>query len=167
MTALEPDPELDLVFERTVDVRPALVWAAWTRPELLLQWFTPKPWTTVDCKLDLRPGGRFDTVMRSPEGQDFPGTGCYLEVVPEKRLVWTNALLAGFRPAPASATCGDESVSFCFTAALTFEPSGSGTRYRAHVMHSDPAGRAQHEAMGFQDGWGAALDQLVALMRGR
>jgi uncharacterized protein YndB with AHSA1/START domain len=112
---LETDPELDLVLERTVDVRPALVWAAWTRPELLVQWFTPRPWTTTDCKIDLRPGGRFDTVMRSPEGQEFPNAGCYLEVVPERRLVWTNALLAGFRPAPASATCGDEDASFTFT----------------------------------------------------
>jgi uncharacterized protein YndB with AHSA1/START domain len=163
----DPDPELDLVLERTVDVRPALVWAAWTQPELLMQWFTPKPWTTVDCKIDLRPGGRFDTVMRSPEGQEFPGAGCYLEVVPEQRLAWTNALIAGFRPAPAGATCGDEDASFQFTAVLTFESSGDGTRYRAHVMHADPEGRAQHEAMGFHDGWGAALDQLVTLMRAR
>ena len=53
----QPDPKLDLVLERVVDVAPTLVWAAWTRPEYLKQWFTPAPWQTVDCEIDLRPGG--------------------------------------------------------------------------------------------------------------
>jgi hypothetical protein len=66
----QPDPLLDLVFERIVDVPQELVWAAWTTPEHLTHWFTPVPWKTVDCKIDLRPGGIFRTVMRSPEGKD-------------------------------------------------------------------------------------------------
>lgn len=57
-------PELDLVFERTVEVAPELVWMAWTQPEHLKHWFTPAPWTTVDCEIDLRPGGIFRTTMR-------------------------------------------------------------------------------------------------------
>ena len=84
MTRASPvrlDPKLDLVLECIVDVPKELVWKAWTQPELLKQWFTPKPWSTVDCELDLRPGGIFRTVMRSPEGQDFTNLGCYLEVV--------------------------------------------------------------------------------------
>jgi uncharacterized protein YndB with AHSA1/START domain len=75
------DPELDLVLERVVDVPPALVWRAWTEPERLKRWFTPKPWQTVECEIDLRPGGIFRTTMRSPEGEDTPHVGCYLEVV--------------------------------------------------------------------------------------
>ncbi|MFA7638367.1 MAG: SRPBCC domain-containing protein, partial [Parvibaculum sp.] len=51
------DPKLDLVLERVVDVSPRLVWRAWTEPAHLLKWFTPKPWETVDCRIDLRPGG--------------------------------------------------------------------------------------------------------------
>ena len=62
------DPNLDLVLERTVDVPPQLVWRAWTEPALVTQWFTPAPWTTVDCEIDLRTGGLFRTVMRSPRG---------------------------------------------------------------------------------------------------
>jgi uncharacterized protein YndB with AHSA1/START domain len=76
-----PDPRLDLLLERVVDVPPELVWAAWTVPEHVKKWFTPAPWTTVDCEIDLRPGGIFRFVMRSPEGQEFPNVGCYLEVV--------------------------------------------------------------------------------------
>src|SRR5262245_26883143 len=92
-TQLAPDPHLDLVLERVVDVAPELVWAAWTEPEHLKKWFTPDPWQTVDCEIDLRPGGIFRTVMRSPEGKNFPNVGCYLEVVPNQKLVWTGALL--------------------------------------------------------------------------
>lgn len=69
------DPLLDLVLERVVDVPPELVWAAWTTPEHVTHWFTPAPWKTVTCEIDLRPGGMFRTVMRSPEGQDFPNVG--------------------------------------------------------------------------------------------
>ena len=55
------DSQLDLVFERIVDVSPELVWAAWTTPEHLKHWFTPAPWKTIDCEIDLRPGGLFRT----------------------------------------------------------------------------------------------------------
>jgi uncharacterized protein YndB with AHSA1/START domain len=88
----QPDPKLDLVLERIVDVSRELVWMAWTPPEHLKKWFTPLPWTTVDCEIDLRPGGIFRTVMRSPEGQEFPSVGCYLEIVNTEKLVWTNVL---------------------------------------------------------------------------
>ena len=153
---------LDLIFERIVDVTPAQVWAAWTTPEHLKHWFTPAPWKTVDCEIDLRPGGIFRTVMRSPEGQDFPNLGCYLEIIPNQKLVWTNALSAGFRPAlPASAEASS-CVPFFFTAVITFEPHSKGTRYSARVMHSEEAGRKAHVDMGFQEGWSVALDQLIA-----
>lgn len=77
----QADPELDLLLERSVDVPPSLIWVAWTTPEHLKKWFTPAPWQTIDCEIDLRPGGAFRTVMRSPEGQEFPNVGCYLEIV--------------------------------------------------------------------------------------
>ena len=111
----------------------------------------------MDCEIDLRPGGVFRTVMRSPEGEDFPGQGCYLEIVPHRKLVWTDALEAGYRPARE-----DPRASFRFTATVLLEPHGSGTKYTAIAMHQDQASREKHEAMGFQAGWGKALDQLVA-----
>ncbi len=158
------NPKLDLVLERVVDIAPALVWRAWTEPQHLVKWFTPKPWETVECEIDLRPGGTFYTVMRSPEGERFPGTGCYLEVIANRRLVWTNAMLPGYRPVgrkTGPSSCGD----FLFTAMLDLEPVGTGTRYTATVIHAEEDGRKQHEEMGFHDGWGTALDQLVAYMK--
>ena len=155
------DPKLDLVLERDVDIPPRLVWQAWTQPEHLVAWFAPRPWTTTACEIDLRPGGRFVTVMRSPEGAEVPGEGCYLEVVPERRLVWTSTMVRGFRPAPPS---GDE-ADLPFTAVIRMEPSGGGTAYTATAIHRDEAGKDAHESMGFHAGWGATLDQLVEHMK--
>jgi uncharacterized protein YndB with AHSA1/START domain len=151
------------VLERIVDVPPELVWRAWTVPSILKQWFTPAPWTTIDCEIDLRPGGIFRTTMRSPEGEEFPNAGCYLEIVPNRKLAWTNALAPGYRPAQLAVAC--PGVEFAFTAVISLEPSGSGTQYTALVIHGDEEGRRQHEAMGFHDGWGKALDQLVTLVK--
>ncbi len=156
----QPDPTKDLVLERIVDVPRELIWAAWTTPELLMQWFTPAPWTTVDCEMGLYPGGIFRTVMRSPEGQDFPNVGCILEVVENEKLAWTGALLPGYRPR----TDADE-FPFMMSAVITLEPHGSGTKYTALAIHADQAGRDAHAEMGFHQGWGAALDQLVELMQ--
>ncbi|MCB9745751.1 MAG: SRPBCC family protein [Alphaproteobacteria bacterium] len=150
---LEINPELDLVLERTVPVPVEKVWRAWTEPELLMQWFTPKPWRTVACEIDLRPGGCFNTTMQSPEGQEFPGSGCFLEVTPMKRLVWTDALKPGFRP----------SGEAFMTGALILEAVEGGTRYTAVARHANAETLKKHEEMGFHNGWSAALDQLVAL----
>jgi len=154
------DPALDLRFERVVPVAPRLVWRAWTQPDDLKQWFCPKPWRTTACEIDLRPGGAFRTTMEGPAGERFDNTGCYLEVLPNERLVWTNALGPGFRP-QAAGTPG-----FAFTAFVLLAAEGSGTRYTAMVMHEKPADREAHAAMGFEQGWGTALDQLVALAEG-
>lgn len=161
----QPNTQLDLSFSRIIDVPKALVWRAWTEPELLKPWFCPLPWKTIDCEIDLQPGGIFRTTMQSPEGQEFPGTGCYLEVKPNEKLVWTNALLPGFRPSLLAETCGSEDARFMFTAMIELSDHAEGTRYGATVIHADEAGCQKHAAMGFEAGWGAALDQLVAMLK--
>lgn len=159
-----PDPILDLRFHRKIGIPPARVWEGWTDPATLMQWFCPRPWKVVECEIDLRPGGIFQTVMQSPEGETMPSSvGTYLLVEPQQRLVWTNALGPGFRPNPSPK---DASTDFFFVVDLTLAalPDG-GTSYTATVMHQDEAGRRAHEAMGFYEGWGIALDQLVELAR--
>lgn len=147
------DPELDLVLERVVDVPPETVWRAWTRPEHVKKWFAPLPWRCVDCEIDLRPGGRFRSVMRSPEGEEQAGEGCFLEIVENCRLVWTDTLEPGYRPAPKP----------FFTAVIEMELHGDGgTKYRATAIHGSEEARRQHEEMGFHEGWSTCLDQLVA-----
>ncbi len=156
------DPKLDLVLERAVDVPPSKVWKAWTVPEHLMPWFCPKPWRTTECEIDLRPGGKFRTVMQGPAGEKFDGTGCYLAVVPERQLTWTSAMLPGYRPS------AEAMKAMPFTATILLEPEGAnGTRYTAIAVHMDEAGCKQHAAMGFMDGWGKALEQLVDYAKGK
>ncbi|TGL62053.1 SRPBCC family protein [Leptospira sarikeiensis] len=151
-----PDPKTDLVLERIVDVPRELVWQAWTTPAHILKWFTPAPWKTIDCEIDLRPGGIFRTTMLSPEGQEFPNSGSFLEIVENERLVFTDILEPGFKPAASGGF---------FTAILTLEKHGNGTKYHVLARHKDEENKKKHEEMGFIDGWNAALNQLVELMK--
>ena len=160
---LPPDPKLDLTFTRVVDVAPELVWRAWTVPKDLMPWFCPKPWRTTECTIDLRPGGLFHTVMNGPNGERFDNNGTYLEVIPNERLVWTSTMRDGFRPQPRKATAAEG--EFAFTAVVALEPAGKGTRYTATVIHGDEEARKTHEKMGFEQGWGTALDQLVEYVK--
>jgi uncharacterized protein YndB with AHSA1/START domain len=149
------DPQRDLELKREVAVPPRLVWRAWTEPKLLMQWFTPAPWKTTACEIDLKPGGRFRTVMEGPEGQRHDSTGCFLAVEHEKLLVFTDALGPGYRPIGSG----------FMTASVTLEPTAHGTLYTAVALHKDEAARKEHEEMGFHQGWSTALDQLVALVK--
>jgi uncharacterized protein YndB with AHSA1/START domain len=160
MNQFTPNPALDLVLERTIPVPPERVWSAWTQPELLMQWFTPAPWKTVAADLDVRPGGRCVTTMESPEGDQYPNAGCYLQVETNRLLVFTSVMTEDFRPVASS-----DGGGLGFTARIEIEatPDG-GSRYRAIAMHADEAAYKQHSDMGFLEGWGAALDQLVTLM---
>jgi len=138
--------------ERTVEIAhpPAEVWAALTTAEGLSAWFGK------DARIDLRPGGIFRTVMRGPEGQEINNIGCFLEIMPSRKLVWTIALRPGYRPADPSFDVP------AFTAIVRMEPHGTGTKYSALAIHKDEESRNRHERMGFSEGWGRSLDQLVA-----
>lgn len=148
-------PLHELTLERLIDAPPALVWRAWTEPALLQEWFTPRPWTVARAELDVRPGGSSLVVMRSPEGEEIPNRGVYLEVEPPHRLVFTDAYVRAWEP----------SAQPFMTGILTFTPEGGKTRYLARVRHWTAADRERHEAMGFHEGWAAATDQLEQLLQ--
>ena len=150
---------IDLVLERTLDAPVDLVWAAYTDPEHLKQWFAPKPYQVTECELDLRPGGIFRIRMVGPDGFDtgHGSAGCVLEVEQGKKLTWTSALGPGYRPAEMGEGC----ESFPMTAVVTFEDAGNGkTAYRAVALHKDAKDKETHEKMGFHDGWGTVAGQL-------
>jgi uncharacterized protein YndB with AHSA1/START domain len=164
LTEYPYNPVTDLKLERVVDVPVELVWKAWTTPDLIKQWFCPRPWGVSECVLELRPGGRFFTMIRSPENQGFPNEGCVLEVVEQKRLVWTDSLHAGFRPAAKASDHPSEEINF--TAVVTLAAEGKGTRYTSQILHANAALKQKHLELGFEMGWSAALDQLVELLTG-
>ncbi|MGE0180303.1 MAG: SRPBCC family protein [Sphingomonas sp.] len=156
---------LDLVLERTLDAPRDLVWEAWTNPEHLKRWFSPKPYEISEIEMDLRPGGIFRIRMVGPDGFDtgHGNAGCMLEIVEGERLAWTSALGPGYRPAEMGEGC----ESFPMTAIVTLADAGGGkTLYRAVALHRSIADRDTHEQMGFQEGWGKCADQLEELAAG-
>lgn len=157
------DKARDLVLERVVDAPRENMWKALTDPKLVQQWFVPKPWKISECRIDLRPGGEFHITMQGPEGQHMPHTGCYLDIVPGERIIWTGALQPGFRPSEPPASDDESCNAVIFTCVLTLESQGKKTKYTARVLHPDPDHTKRHEAMGFSEGWGVCLNQLVEL----
>jgi uncharacterized protein YndB with AHSA1/START domain len=153
MTSNTDISERELVLIRIIDAPREKLFRAWTEPELLTQWFAPLPYTTPRAELDVRPGGSCLVVMRSPDGQEFPNPGIYLEVVLNERLVFTDAYVSAWVP----------SEKPFMTAIVTFEDENGRTRYTARVRHWSVADRETHEKMGFHEGWGRATDQLAAL----
>jgi uncharacterized protein YndB with AHSA1/START domain len=148
------NPELDLVLTREVRFAPEALWRAWTDPDRMKVWFCPKPWYVSDVEIDLRPGGRFNTVMNGPDGERFENKGCFTEVETHRKLAFTDAMTEGWRPAAQP----------FMSAIVTFEPKGSGTLYTATALHADPEARRKHEEMGFHTGWNTALDQLLEML---
>jgi uncharacterized protein YndB with AHSA1/START domain len=144
----------DLVLTRIIDVAPDKVFRAWTEPELMKQWFAPKPWTTARVETDVRAGGSSLVVMASPEGVEMPCPGVYLEVVKNQRLVITDAYTSAWQP----------SEKPFMTMILTFEDLGGKTRYTARLRHWTDADREAHEKMGFHEGWSKCTEQLAGLV---
>jgi len=149
-----PADDRELVLTREIPLAREKLYRCWTEPELLKQWFTPKPWETIHAELDVRPGGASKIVMRGPDGTEHPNEGVYLEVIPNEKLVFTDAYAAGWAPAAKP----------FFTGVVTFEDLGQGrTLYTARARHWTAEDKAAHEQMGFHEGWGAAADQLTEL----
>lgn len=145
-----------LTLDRTLAASRASVWRCWTEPELLKQWFCPKPWTVTHAEHDLRPGGRMNNVMQGPDGERFENQGIWLEIEPLQRLVFTDAFTEGFMP----------TAEPFMTGVVELEDAGAGrTRMRWSARHGTAEARERHLAMGWEAGWNAATDQLEALAR--
>ncbi len=143
----------DLSLTRLIAAPRAALYRCWTDPALIVRWFTPPPFETVSAEMDVRPGGASLIVMRAPDGTEYPNRGQYLEVVPDHRLVFTDAYVGDWVP----------SAKPFMTGTLTFDDEDGGTRYTAVVRHWTAEDRDAHAAMGFEAGWGIATDQLAAL----
>ena len=148
------NPETDFVIERVIDAPTRLVWEALTKPEHLKEWYMPREWGRVSrAEMDVRPGGAFSIDITTGDGQEFPNLGCFVEVIPMERLVWTSMLFPGYRPA----VFDDVPI----TAIVTMEAAGSGPRYVFTALHRDEADFAKNRESGWQQGTEIAVDQFV------
>ncbi|MGL4994576.1 MAG: SRPBCC family protein [Deefgea sp.] len=146
----------ELWLERIINATPAQLYRAWTEPELLKQWFCPKPWIVTEAQLDVRAGGSNLITMQGPNGANSTSSGVYLEIIPNQKIVFTDAYSSAWIPSP----------KLFMTATITFNDLGNGqTLYKAHVAHWNETDKADHEEMGFHKGWGTATDQLAELVK--
>jgi uncharacterized protein YndB with AHSA1/START domain len=148
------NPDLDLSVERIIRAPREAVWGAWTDPDRLAQWWIPSPMLCRVERLDVRPGGAFVTQM-SEDGATFVPhlDACFLLVEEFERLVFTNAVDSGWRPA--------NPAPVAMTAEVILRDHADGTDYRIIARHSDPAARDTHAELGFAEGWGTVADQLA------
>ncbi|MDQ1198298.1 SRPBCC family protein [Agrobacterium sp. SORGH_AS 787] len=145
----------ELILMREIDAPPEKIFRAWTDPEMLKQWFCPKPWGVSHAELDVRAGGSSFIVMKGPNGEEVENRGVYLEVVPNKKIVFTDAFKSAWVPSDKP----------FMTGIVLLELLGDGrTKYTAMARHWTEEDKQTHEAMGFHEGWGAAADQLEALV---
>lgn len=150
MTDAHPAVPHELAVTRFIAAPPETVYRVWT--ERTGEWFAPRPYATPEVDIDFRPGGRDRIVMQAPDGTLMPMEGIVLEVVPNRRIVLTDAFREGWVPQEAF-----------MVVIATFDPEGEGTRYTARVRHWSEEAKARHEAMGFHEGWGTVADQLAEL----
>jgi uncharacterized protein YndB with AHSA1/START domain len=150
--------ERDLVITRVFDAPRDLVWKAWTEPEHMKRWWGPQHFTAPVCKIDLRVGGTYLYCMRSPEGQDYWGTGVYREVVPLERIVYTDSFAdeQGNRvPASHYGMGGDWPSELLVT--VTFEEHEGKTKFTLRHV-GIPSGEMSDLT---KSGWNESFDKLA------
>jgi uncharacterized protein YndB with AHSA1/START domain len=144
--------ERELVITRAFDAPRALVFKVWTEPERLVRWWGPEGFTVPSCEMDLRPGGAFRFLMRSPEGNDHRLQGVYREIVEPERLVFTWAWVG------ANGKPGHETL-----VTVTFAEHGAKTKLTLHqAVFESVESRDSHE-----EGWTECLDRLAVCLAER
>jgi uncharacterized protein YndB with AHSA1/START domain len=156
-SAAEPEADRELVIERTYDAPARLLFEAWRKPEHLMKWFGPVGWPLTLCEVDFRVGGKWRFAMTGASGkQNTPFGGTYLEIVPNKKIVFDNTF-----EAPGAET---------MIMTITFEEKGGRTKLTHHTLFGSVAMKAAHVGAGFVAGTNSGLDQLgdvLAAMKAR
>jgi uncharacterized protein YndB with AHSA1/START domain len=146
-TAVERISEREIVVTRSFNAPARIVFEAWTTPELLMRWWTPKSYgiSFVSCEADVRSGGGYRFEFSHPASeQPMAFFGRYIDVIPPSRLVWTNEE-------------GDDGGQ---VTTVTFEESGAGTRVVMHDLYPSKEALDDAIASGSTGGIGEAFDQL-------
>jgi uncharacterized protein YndB with AHSA1/START domain len=147
----EPVADREVVITRTYDAPARLLFVAWSKPEHLMKWFGPVGWPLTLCEVDFRKGGRFRFAMTGPSGrQDTPFGGEYLEIVPNRKIVFDNAFEAP----------GSEKM----ITTVTFDEKDGRTTLIHHTLFASAAMKKEYVAMGFVQGVGSGFDQLAGVV---
>jgi uncharacterized protein YndB with AHSA1/START domain len=141
----------EVLITRLFDIPARYLFEAWSKPEHLMEWFGPEGWPLTLCEMDFRQGGTFRFAMTGPSGrQNTPFGGKYLEIVPDRRIVYDN----GFE------TPGAERM----IVTVTFDEANGKTTLTHHTLFASAAMKQMHTRGGYLQGVGSGLDQLQKLV---
>jgi uncharacterized protein YndB with AHSA1/START domain len=145
----EPAADREVTITRAFDAPARLLFEAYSKPEHVKKWFGPKGWPLTLCEMDFRVGGRFRFQMTGPDGQkNTPFGGAYLEIIPNRRIVYDN----GFEGPGAER----------MVVTVTYDEDASGrTTLTIHTLFASVAMRNIHVGGGFVEGTNSGIDQLV------
>jgi uncharacterized protein YndB with AHSA1/START domain len=150
-TSVERKSDRELVVTRIFNAPASIVFAAWTKPELLQRWWAPKSFgvSFLSCEADVRTGGTYRFVFAHPAAeQPMAFFGRYIEVVPDSRLVWTN----------------EESGEGGAVTTVTFEERSGETLVVMHDLYPSKEALDETIASGSTTGFSETFDQLDALL---
>lgn len=136
--------------KRTFNAPINLVWDAWTQPEHISEWWSPKGINTKVIHHNFKVGGKWKYIMPMPNGQEFIAEGEYKEIVKFQKIISS----ANFKPM----TEGVEIQSL-------FKENGSKTDFTFNVVHQTEDYKIQQEKMGVMNGWGSVFDRLETLLK--
>ena len=140
-----------LVITRVFEAPARLLFEAWSKPEHVMKWFGPAGWPLTLCEMEFRKGGRFRFAMTGPDGkQNTPFGGEYLEIVPNRKIVYDN----GF----------EEPGAGRMVVTITFDEKGGKTTLTYHTVFASIAMYNEHVGGGFEQGVGSGLDQLAGVV---
>ena len=148
--ANESEAAREHIITRVFDAPARLLFEAYSKPEHIKKWFGPVGWPVTMAEIDFRVGGRFRFAMTGPSGeQNTPFGGEYLEIVPDRRIVFDN----GFEMPGAQR----------MVMTVTFDERDGKTTLTIRTLFESQAMKAEHLGMGFDQGTNSGLDQLAEL----
>ena len=147
----------ELTFERSYAAPARAVWDAWTRPEMLREWWGPEKTAVTDCEVDLRVGGRIHIVMEASQemgkyaGTRWPMDGTFTAIDEQHRLAYD----------ARSWTEGEQdTTTIGHTNELTLSEDGGATTVTLRVTITDIGSGAKMAAFGMKWGYKQQLEKL-------
>ena len=149
----EPIAEREVIITRVIDAPAHVLFKAFSAPEHIKRWFGPKGWPLTLCEMDFRAGGRYRFAMTGPDGtQGPPFGGEYLEIVPNRKIVYTNAFEM------------PDAETMVVTISFDEDEQSGQTTLTIHTLFASVAMKHAHLGMGYEQGWGSMLDQLAEVV---
>lgn len=144
--------DLEIAMTRMFDAPRHLVFDAMTQPQHVRRWFGCDAFTLPICEIDLRVGGAYRFVMRTPDGSESTLQGVYREIMRPERVVFVEQILMPGFTSPE------------YQVTSTFDEIAGGTRLTTTILHKSKEDRDGHLNSGIEKGVAPAYDRLAEVV---